>query len=224
MRPSTRSLVLAASVLAGSLCAPAPAAAPALPAVPLIGAPCEGCEAAFDGIPAEIPTRLSLRPEGAGGVPLAVSGRVLDAAGRPRAGVILYVHQTDASGRYPPADAPGLGAAARRHGSLRGWVQSGADGEYAIDTVRPGSYPRSSIPEHIHMQVIEAGCFTYFIDDLMFRDDPKLTPALERQLAPGRGGKGVVAPQRDAAGWRARRDIVLGLGIPGHHECAAARP
>lgn len=192
--------------------------------VALIGAPCEGCEAAFDGVPSAIPTRLDLRREAAGGTPLTVSGRVLDASGQPRAGVVIYLHQTDADGDYPTADAPGLGQSASRHGRLRGWVRSDTDGRYVIDTIRPGGYPRSAIPEHIHMQVIEPGCFTYLVDDLMFRDDPRLTAELQRQLAPGRGGAGVITPEAEAGGWRVRRDILLGRGIDGHRDCRAPRP
>ncbi|HMB67914.1 MAG TPA: hypothetical protein VKU85_01340, partial [bacterium] len=58
---------------------------------------------------------------------------------------------------------------------------------------------------------------TYFIDDLLFRDDPRLTPARERGMIRGRGGPGVADPQRGEDGtWIAVRDIRLGENVPGH--------
>lgn len=188
--------------------------------VPLIGQACEGCEAAFDGMPAALPTRLALRATDAPGERMLLSGTVRDADGRPRPGIVLYLHQTDHVGVYPPLpDAAAAGPEARRHGALRGWVITDAQGRYEVDTVRPGGYPGTAIPQHIHIQVIEPGCFTYFIDDVMFRDDPRLTPRQEQQLAAGAGGNGIVTPQRVDGTWRATRDIVLGLGIPGYRRC-----
>lgn len=200
----------------------ADAAGPRVSEVPLIGRPCEGCEAAFDGVPGAIPTRLALRAPDGPGEPMVLTGTVRDGSSVPRPGIVLYVYQTDHAGEYPPhAGKTTLGPSARRHGALRGWVQTDAAGRYAIDTVRPGGYPGTDIPQHIHLQVIEPGCFTYFIDDVMFRDDPRLTPALERQLAHGAGGDGVVMPERIEGTWRASRDIVLGLAIPGYRACEA---
>lgn len=75
----------------------------------------------------------------------------------------------------------------------------------------------------MHLQVIEPGCATYLIDDLMFRDDPRLTPEIERRLAPGAGGVSVVQPRRTEEGWVARRDIVLGKRVPGYRTCEPPR-
>jgi len=107
----------------------------------------------------------------------------------------------------------------RRHGRLRGWAASDADGRYTFLTVRPGSYPGTAMPQHIHLYVIEPGCALYYIDDMLFRDDPHLTPAAERKASQGRGGPGVVAPTLVDGEWQAHRDIVLGRSIPGHPGC-----
>lgn len=188
-------------------------------AVPVIGNPCEGCEAVFDGMPTEIPSSIRLAPPGEPGVPMRISGRVLDGSGRARAGVVVYAYQTDRTGIYP-RPAQRLGREAMRHGRLRGWVRSDAQGRYAIDTIRPGSYPGEDVAEHVHMHVLEPGCFTYFIDDLMFLDDPKLS-AEERRQAHGTGGNGFLRPVMVDGRWQVERDIVLGLGVPGHRECRA---
>ena len=67
------------------------------------------------------------------------------------------------------------------------------DGRYTFETVRPGSYPNSRNPQHIHMHVIEPGRCTYWIDDVLFTDDPLLNDA-ERNRREPRGGLGVATP------------------------------
>lgn len=186
--------------------------------VPLAGSPCEGCEAAFADVSGDLAARLTLAGPDEPGDRLVWSGHVRDRQGRGVAGIVLYVHQTDHRGRYPRNDAT-IDAHARRHGRLRGWVRSDADGSFRIDTVRPGGYPGTGIPQHIHVQVVEPGCATYLIDDLMFRDDPRLTPDLERRLAPGVGGSGVAIPRREHGVWLVERDVVLGLGVARYPDC-----
>lgn len=181
---------------------------------PIIAGPCEGCEAVFAGRPHVPPAIARIAPAGEPGEPLSLRGTVRDAAGRAVAGVVIYAYHTDASGIYP--DAPGQPrGAARSHGRLRGWARSDADGRYGFDTIRPGSYPGEDIPEHIHLHVIEPGRATYYIDDVVFRDDPKLTPAHLARHDAGRGGSGVATPRRLDGVWQVQRDIVLGLNLPG---------
>jgi protocatechuate 3,4-dioxygenase beta subunit len=221
--PAFPRATLALAFLLTAACA-APASGPAATAaihrpVPVIGHPCEGCEAVFDGMPAEIPSAIRLVPDGEPGVPMRISGRVLDGSGRARAGVVVYAYQTDHAGIYP-RPARRLGREAMRHGRLRGWVRSDAQGRYAIDTIRPGSYPGEEVAEHVHMHVLEPGCFTYYIDDVQFLDDPKLSME-ERRAARGIGGNGLLQPVMADGVWQVERDIVLGQGVPGHRECRA---
>lgn len=186
---------------------------------PVVGLPCEDCEVPLIGMPAQPPAVARLAPEEEPGERLRLTGRVTDAQGRPRPGVIVYAHQTNQRGVYPgeKSDAdPG----ARRHGRLRAWATTDADGNYTFLSIRPGSYPGTRMPQHIHLYVIESGCALYYIDDVLFRDDPRLTPAAARKADQGRGGSGIVMPERVADGWRARRDIVLGRHIPDYPGCA----
>ena len=83
--------------------------------VPVIGNSCEGCEAIFDGLPADIPSQIRLAPAGEPGVPMRITGRVLDDSGRARAGVVVYAYQTDSTGIYP-RPTQRLGREAMRHG------------------------------------------------------------------------------------------------------------
>ena len=188
---------------------------------PLVGHPCDGCDAAFDGLPDAIPAELGLAHLDPAGEALTLEGRTLDRTGRPVPGIVLYVHQTDARGVYPAsAPAAGVGPAGARHGRLRGWVRSDSAGHWRIHTVRPGGYPGTDIPQHIHLQVIEPGCATYYLDDVLFEDDPRLTAAQRATLERGTGGPGTLMPRRDRDGtWQARRDIVLGQGVPGYPAC-----
>ena len=151
---------------------------------------------------------------------MVVSGRVLGRDGKPRTNVIVYAYHTDASGIYP-RPSKSLGRAADRHGRLRGWASSDGEGRYSFETIRPASYPGQSIPAHIHMHVIEPGCATYYIDEMLFTDDALLTPGARSRHHENRGGTGITTPTRDAAGgaWRVTRDIQLGLNIPGYPGC-----
>ena len=184
----------------------------------VVGLPCEGCDAVFEGMPATIGTEGRLAPAGEPGRPLVMEGVVTTAAGAVASGVIIYAYQTDAGGLYPPA--PSLRGAAARHGRLRGWARTDAAGRYRFLTVRPGGYPNTDIPEHVHLHVIEPGRCTYYIDDVVFEDDPRLTARQRAAHDRGRGGSGIVRPTRTATGgWSARRDIRLGAGIGGYDQC-----
>jgi hypothetical protein len=187
---------------------------------PVVGGPCEGCEAVFLGQPAKLSTRARIAPAGEPGEPMLVTGRVTGPDGRARADVIVYAYQTDASGIYP-RPAVSLGRWPDRHGRLRGWAKTDAEGRYAFETIRPASYPSRTVPAHIHMHVIEPGCATYYIDEIVFTDDELLTPGAREQQGGARGGSGISSPVRDGANgsWRVVRDIRLGLNIPGYPAC-----
>ena len=184
----------------------------------IVGAPCEGCEAVFQAQPAEIGAVTRITPADEPGEKLTLQGIVRGADGKPAPGIDVYAYQTNAAGLYP-ADEQMRGQAAHRHGKLRGFARTDAAGRYRFDTVRPGGYPGTDIPQHIHMHVIEPGRCTYYIDDVLFEDDTRLTPARRRAMSEGRGGPGVIKPQREGAEWRATRDIELGKGIRDYTAC-----
>lgn len=190
-----------------------PAAAQAVEEVPVIGGPCEGCEAVFLGMPDSIGGSTRLAPLDEPGEPMVIDGTVYDAGGRPVLGVIVYAYHTNAAGIYEPA--PGARGWVRRHGHLRGWARTDARGRYRFITIRPGPYPGRNAAEHVHMHVIEPGCCTYWIHSLHFDDDPLLTDEERRDAPNARGGDNLASPEREANGvWHVRRDIVLGRGVP----------
>ncbi len=179
-----------------------------------MGLPCDGCEYVFVGLPDELGSSERIAPVEEPGEPLRILGTVRTPQGQPAPGIIVYGYHTDASGLYPP-DTPPPGRAAVRHGRLRGWARTDAEGRYQFDTIRPGAYPEGGNPQHVHLHVLEPGRCTYYIDDLVFDDDPLLTD--EVRSTTNRGGPGIATPTRDAAGtWIAHRDITLGAAIPGY--------
>lgn len=182
---------------------------------PVLGQ-CDGCEAAYDSRPLHLTSQARLGPQDEPGEQMRLHGVVYGVDGKPAAGIQIYAHQTDQTGNYPPL--AGVGAAASRHGRLRGWTVSDSDGRYRFDSVRPGGYPDSSLPQHIHLQVIEAGRCTYYLDDIEFADDPRRAGQPER--AAPRGGSGLTEPARSADNiWEVRRDIYLGRNLPEYQRC-----
>lgn len=179
----------------------------------LVGGGCDGCEAIYDGMPADLGPRATIAGPDEPGERMELSGVVYRRDGRtPAADVILYVYHTDANGYYTPT--PDMTGPARRNGRLRGWTRTGRDGAYAFSTIRPAPYPGRAIPAHVHPIVKEPDTNEYYLDEYRFDDDPLLTAA-ERAKAENRGGSGIVRLTKTAAGvWTGRRDVVLGLNVP----------
>lgn len=180
---------------------------------PLVGGPTENGEAVFDGMPKTITSHSRIAPPDQPGEPLQIDGTVTWPTGEPAEGIIVYAYQTDAAGIYPPVDIA-TGTAGDRHGVLRGWTQTDAAGRYRFDTIRPGGYPGRSTPQHVHLHIIEPGRCTYYIDDLLFSDDPRLTDAVKQDIVQHRAGAGVATPTKTGDTWHVTRDIELGKNIP----------
>ena len=189
---------------------PAACGAQAVERVPVVGGPCQGCEAVFVGMPDSLSWRARIAPADEPGDPLVLRGTVRDAGGEPAPGVVVYAYHTDAGGEYPPDDD--FTGYARRHGELRGWARTDGDGRYRFDTIRPGSYPGRDNPAHVHLHVVEPGCCTYWIESVRFLDDPLLGDTADVP-GRGRGGSGLVDPRREDGAWIAERDIVLRQGV-----------
>lgn len=185
--------------------------------VPRVGGNCETCELMYVGMPESIDATDTSAAWSEPGQKLMVSGIVYKPDGKtPAANVVLYYWQTAKEGAY--ADREGLNPDVRRHGYIRGWVQTDAKGQYSIYTIRPGSYPGRKDPAHIHMLVKEPHLPNeYYIDDILFDDDPKLTLKWRNYLD-NRGGNGIVQPKQEKEVHIAQRDIILGKNITNYPE------
>lgn len=181
----------------------------------VVGDGCEGCEAVHEYGSKKLTWTDTLPDFHESGPKLEVSGTIFKKDGKtPAKDVILYIYHTDQQGEYSQkGNETGWG---KRHGYIRGWVKTNADGKYKFYTLRPAAYPGRQNPEHIHPVIKEPGIKEYWIDEYLFDDDPILT-AKERNSQPGRGGKGIVKTQKGDSGIQvAHRDIILGLNVPGY--------
>ena len=177
----------------------------------IVGGGCDGCELMFQGIPQDIAAIDTCTGWKEPGQKLILEGTVFARDGKtPAPGVIVYYWQTDHTGEYSKTAKEQT-----IHGHLRGWMKSGANGNFRLYTVRPASYPKSDMPAHIHFSVKEPAINEYYIDDLLFDDDPFLTEAKRKKL-PQRGGNGIGKPWKENGIEYIRRDIVLGFNIPGY--------
>lgn len=178
-----------------------------------VGGGCEGCEAVFEFGSKKLTSIDTLPDFKEVGPKLEISGTIYQADGKtPAKDVILYVYHTDQKGVYPQkGNETGW---AKRHGYLRGWIKTNADGKYKFYTLRPASYPNTRAPQHIHPVIKEPNRNEYYIDEYLFADDPYLDEK-ERTNQQKRGGSGIIALTRRQDGtWVGKRDIVLGLNIP----------
>lgn len=71
------------------------------PNEPVVGLPCEGCEAVFQGLPETFEWSARIAPVEEPGEPMRIEGTVRNGEGRAVPGVIVYAYHTDAMGLYP---------------------------------------------------------------------------------------------------------------------------
>lgn len=174
---------------------------------------CETCELIFIGMPDEINSVDTSKGWENEGQKLIVSGKIFEPDQKtPAKDIVLYYYHTDRNGIYSPG--PGMPNAARRHGHLRGWVRTGADGAFTINTNRPANYPNSEFEAHIHVIIKEPDLnLPYWIDAWVFDDDPKLTPEMRKRME-NRGGNGIMKPRIENGVQVANQDVILGLNVP----------
>ncbi|MEM6803269.1 MAG: intradiol ring-cleavage dioxygenase [Bacteroidota bacterium] len=181
---------------------------------PLVGGPCQGCEALHE-YGSRILRAVDTLPAFEENEPkLHIQGKVYHKDGiTPASEVILYIYHTNRSGMYEKkGDETGW---AKRHGYIRGWIKTGSDGKYEFYSFRPAAYPDQREAEHIHMILKEPGKNEYYIENLFFEDDPLFISLNQKKRNP-RGGSGIVKPVRKGRMLEVERDIILGLNIPNY--------
>jgi protocatechuate 3,4-dioxygenase beta subunit len=115
------------------------------------------------------PAKTNFREPGVTGVPVSVSGSVLDRNGKPIAGALLDFWHADADGRY---DFDAF--------RCRGHQFADAGGRYSLQTIMPGLYPSRTRHYHVRLQSAHGPILTtqlYFpgearnSTDFLFRRD-----------------------------------------------------
>jgi protocatechuate 3,4-dioxygenase beta subunit len=111
------------------------------------------------------PHATNLVRPGDAGLPLSVSGSVLDTQGRPLPGAVIEIWHADPAGQY---DNQGF--------HYRGQLAARDGGKYAFQTNLPGHYPQR-VAQHIHYKVTAPDHATlitqlYFATDPAFEGDP----------------------------------------------------
>lgn len=127
--------------------------------------------------PRDAPSIGRAAPAAEPGEALTVSGVVVGADGTPIAGASVYVYQTDREGYYgvkPASD--------NRNPRLKLFLRSDARGSWSFTTIKPGSYPGSRVPGHIHFEVAAPGR-TPKIFEIVFEGDPFITAEMRRNPA-----------------------------------------
>lgn len=155
-------------------------------AIPILGA--TGCNQArslsrSDSVeePKNVSWKTAIVGEGERGEPLVISGTIFAPDGRtPLEGITLYVYQTDSTGVYTTSGGD------NRNTRIHGVMRTNADGRYEFRTIRPGSYPGSRQPQHIHAYVSGPGYPEYWIDEFHFDDDRFISDD-EKQKAASQG-------------------------------------
>lgn len=148
------------------------------------------------------PWSIVIPQENEPGVALTVEGRVLLATGAPARSVDVYVYQTDARGYYSPEGRD------ERNPRLRGYLRTDDQGRYALRTIRPGQYPNSGPPAHLHYEVSAASGVQRF--ELVFEGDSRMTDAIRRQAA-AKGEYAICTPVVAADGAQSCRGADLHL-------------
>ncbi len=131
----------------------------------------------------ELPMDADIAANTQGGIKTLVSGRVLDADGKPIKDAILDVWQTAPNGLYDVQDAQAP------EFNLRGRFRTGSDGVYRFRTVKPVSYPVPTDgpvgqmllalgrhpyrPAHLHFMISAPG-FETLTTHIFVRGDPYL--------------------------------------------------
>lgn len=117
-------------------------------------------------------TRNGQRAEG---IPIVVSGQVVDESGRAVRKALIEIWQANRWGKYNHPDDV---TQQPLDSSFKGWgrLLTDADGRYRFTSIKPGAYPNPGYdnwmrPPHIHFSIFAAGVMQRLITQLYFPDE-----------------------------------------------------
>jgi len=182
-------------------------------ATQLVGGACEGCEAIFEYGDKKLTAVDTLAEFFNKGPKLKLTGTVYQNNGiSPAKDIILYIYHTDQNGIYPNQDGKTIWS--KRHGSIRGWIKTNADGKYTFYTLRPGVYPNRSTAAHVHLTILEPNGKYYWVGSYLFEGDSLLTKSERFNKSPRGGSHGILSLTKEGQISIGTRDLILGKNIP----------
>jgi protocatechuate 3,4-dioxygenase beta subunit len=140
------------------------------------------------------PSKIIIAAKSEPGERLLVSGKITDAAGKPLAGVSVYVYHTDNRGYYSSEVNDD-----NRNPRLRGYMRTDAQGRYEFATIKPAHYPNNQIPAHIHYVVTAEG-FRERIFEIVFTGDEFINDRIRAEAAKDDSGFSIRPLERDSQG------------------------
>lgn len=169
---------------------------------------CEGCEGATERDAAVMDWQTKISSASELGEAIVFEGVVYQTDGQtPASDVVLYAYHTNADGLY--ANGSNESVWSKRHGRLRGWVKTRANGRYRLSSIKPAPYPNETIPAHVHFTVLEPRRQPYWIDDIVFDGEFGVTPKYRKSMI-NKGGNGIVKLSKSSSGiLSVTRDIIL---------------
>jgi len=170
---------------------------------------CEWCGAADAPPDDQLTWQVLIAPDEEPGERIVLRGRVFLPDGEtPAPGVLVYAYHTDATGVYPMRGSEtGNG---RRHGALRGWLRTDAEGRYEIRTIKPAPYPTHTEPAHVHVTLTPRGGQEHWVDEFWFEGDPLITERMRARLEDTGRFAGIVRLETNEQGeLAAERDLRL---------------
>lgn len=135
---------------------------------------------------------------------MIISGTVFRPDGvTPAPNTLIYFYHTDKFGYYGRNGE-------HKHGRYRGWMLTDALGRYEFSSIRPASYPSTTIAAHVHMTVTTLDQREDWIDSILFEGD-RFIEARERASSGKKGGFNPILKLQTGADGIARavRDIQL---------------
>jgi len=131
--------------------------------------------------PQNVSWRTELAKKDDEGGPLIISGTVFQTDGKtPAPNILIYVYHTDIYGIYGRQGE-------HRHGRYRGWMLTDGKGRYEFRTIKPASYPNTTIAAHIHMTLTGKNFKEDWVDSILFEGDKFLSEG-EQNRAGKKGG------------------------------------
>ncbi len=113
---------------------------------------------------------------------LRVRMRLVEADGSAAVSALVYFYHTDAAGEYGPNVAHVPLGSDNNYARLFGFAVTDSNGTIEIQTIRPGGYPNSTPPEHIHVR-IWCRDKRSFGAEIWFADDPRINADARQEAA-----------------------------------------